>query len=1486
MPSALDIDALVGRKKSALPRELPRLPLDVADQDVPRIPIPPEELARITQAKSDRAVLDRVSANARSGAWDVAVLEPLVQLGNNLAKENRELKAKVTVLEIELECKLNLSTDTRHELITIYEVHPDQAGRPTKDQFEELRVELETAKSDLQKRSNELEEKQEELDRRLSEEAVRELDVQRADAIFERDQHRETLRQLPTVEEFSEIQKKIKTLEEDAELRDLRLKDVQSNLDKTKSELENRPSEETVTNLREELEAVKAALKTRGEELDKTKVELAARTTEEAVSDLRGKVETTAQALQAREVELATARSDNKTHLEDIKNFNTQCDTLRANLETARAEVKGRDAQITTLESNHNDTAKTLKDTDEKLHKCEGELGDITAQLAARHTPEAVESLQAELDAAKADITARDGELDKTKAELAARTTEEAVNDLRGKMAEMKDRAEALQKQLSERLSPQDVANKDKELRDLQQKLDDALERPTTALHKSVEDRLVAATQRREKLDTDLAAKTQACEALQLDLNKLRLTLDDRPTHDALTSAQQTSEHWKALYEGIVNKSPPPAVGHSTLEEAKLQSEAISLRQKVTQQQASLDTAQADRVRLEESIATMNIERQQEATRLRADVTTADALAKTTATELVEYKEQATANARKLEEGAEVLRGDKEKLKDQLQDAEKNITQLQTLSRNTKEKLQAAENEATTHKFDLDDARRRKDTLETLLKKANNAADLAADEYATTAERAQQETQKLQTTSRELRDELRAAHEATATVESKLEDAKRDVGLRENDLEQEKSKTEFERSMRDKETKRAGDLAKKVIEEQYKCERIEESRAEFERKFKKAEDTAKTSNTRANDLDMDLHRVNHRVDALTRDKSRLEQDKKSAEDSLKNKDVIIEASEKKLNSAREDVDKAKVRHSELENEIRTANTNLATVTSDLDIARTNLGTAQTELEAAKQHTQSLEEEVRKTKEQCDAEVTVLQKKVETLSHDLGEKVKMVKDTADQLDAISALRLSAEETIESLEASAEVANSESRDVKTQLETEVQRAAVLQQDVDRLSRELEAARTNLTTLGTESGETETRHASTTATLQQNVDRLSSELHEKAQAVTQANTRIQSLTLDVESLTLKVESANTTARRLEARRYGLQCELNDTSEQSEATIAWQMAGTRALESERDTLRIERDQLQLAWYHSDSMVETLQVSEQEQRNEVNNLQQLLSDVQEEKRLSDAKVASLDGELGQEVEKSYRLENERDIQATELAQALEGKRASDTTAASLQANLNTLEEKLKELQADHDALEASQQGVADEATGADTTIENLTEDVDNLEQARAHLLQFMYTALARPGTTIEEFVGERAIIVERTKYHLKVLEYAWEKTERMRIAVSNQLVEEQADVGRLLAAAEQRGEARQEYMVIAATLREQLTAADDLLTGRDNHIATLTADVAARNARIEALSSAQQTALEEHLRVAVDLEKLKISHSALKRFVEEIIRDEDPDAS
>jgi chromosome segregation ATPase len=236
--------------------------------------------------------------------------------------------------------------------------------------------------------------------------------------------------------------------------------------------------------------------------------------------------------------------------------------------------------------------------------------------------------------------------------------------------------------------------------------------------------------------------------------------------------------------------------------------------------------------------------------------------------------------------------------------------------------------------------------------------------------------------------------------------------------------------------------------------------------------------------------------------------------------------------------------------------------------------------------------------------------------------------------------------------------------------------------------------------------------------------------------------------------------------------------------------------------------------------------------------------------------------------------------QLNELAiQAHDDKRASKATAASLQDSLDKQTETSRRLRAENEELKASQLETIKE-------LEETSVDAANLEQARADLLQFMYTALARPGTTTEQFLDDRASIVERTKQHLVVLEYAWDKTERMHKAVSNQLVEEQADVGRLLAAAKQRGEARQEYMGIAATLREQLTTADDLLTGRDNHIATITADVAARNARIEALSSAQQTALEEHLRVAVDLEKLKISHSALKRFVEEIIRDEDPDAS
>jgi chromosome segregation ATPase len=216
---------------------------------------------------------------------------------------------------------------------------------------------------------------------------------------------------------------------------------------------------------------------------------------------------------------------------------------------------------------------------------------------------------------------------------------------------------------------------------------------------------------------------------------------------------------------------------------------------------------------------------------------------------------------------------------------------------------------------------------------------------------------------------------------------------------------------------------------------------------------------------------------------------------------------------------------------------------------------------------------------------------------------------------------------------------------------------------------------------------------------------------------------------------------------------------------------------------------------------------------------------------------------------------------------------------ASLQTSLGEQTETSRRLQAENEELKASQLETVKE-------LEETSVDVTNLEQARADLLQFMYSAIALPGTTTEQFMDDRASIVESTKEHLEVLEYAWDRTERMHTAVSNQLAEEQADVQRLLAGARQWSEAHREYMRVAAILRGQLTTAKDLLTGQDNHIATLTADVAARNARIEALLTAQQTALGEHLRVAVDLEKLKTSHSALKRFVEEIIRNEDTEAS
>jgi hypothetical protein len=195
LPSALEVAAYVDRTRAGLPGRLPLLPASVTSDAIPHTP--PEELARITKAQADRAVLDRVSATTRSGPWGAAVLAPLVQRGTNLAKENQELKARVTVLEIELECKLNPSTDTRHELIRIYEVHPEQARRPTREQFESLQAELETTKSGLEKRNNELVEKQAELDRRTPEEQVHDISVQLAAANVEIIQHQTTIEGLP-----------------------------------------------------------------------------------------------------------------------------------------------------------------------------------------------------------------------------------------------------------------------------------------------------------------------------------------------------------------------------------------------------------------------------------------------------------------------------------------------------------------------------------------------------------------------------------------------------------------------------------------------------------------------------------------------------------------------------------------------------------------------------------------------------------------------------------------------------------------------------------------------------------------------------------------------------------------------------------------------------------------------------------------------------------------------------------------------------------------------------------------------------------------------------------------------------------------------------------------------------------------------------------------------------------------------------------------
>jgi hypothetical protein len=222
-----------------------------------------------------------------------------------------------------------------------------------------------------------------------------------------------------------------------------------------------------------------------------------------------------------------------------------------------------------------------------------------------------------------------------------------------------------------------------------------------------------------------------------------------------------------------------------------------------------------------------------------------------------------------------------------------------------------------------------------------------------------------------------------------------------------------------------------------------------------------------------------------------------------------------------------------------------------------------------------------------------------------------------------------------------------------------------------------------------------------------------------------------------------------------------------------------------------------------------------------------------------------------------------------ELAiEAHDDKRASKATAASLETSLEEQTETSRRLQAENEELKASQL-----ETSADIT---------NLEQARADLLQFMYNAfLLVPGAAEAFLDDDKASIVELTKQRLELCEYARDKMDRARKIISNQLREAQANVEILVADTRLLSEAHENQARVAATLREQLTTANDLLTGRDNHITVLTADVAARNARIEALLTARQTALEEHLRVAVALEKLKINHSALKKFVEEIIRDE-----
>jgi hypothetical protein len=95
------LEALVSQYKAVSDEPLPYLPPTVTRDDVPRTP--PEDRARIMEARAERSELRRLHNNIVFSSWDqkVTLMEPLLELGAGLAQTNRGQSTRIEQLERE-----------------------------------------------------------------------------------------------------------------------------------------------------------------------------------------------------------------------------------------------------------------------------------------------------------------------------------------------------------------------------------------------------------------------------------------------------------------------------------------------------------------------------------------------------------------------------------------------------------------------------------------------------------------------------------------------------------------------------------------------------------------------------------------------------------------------------------------------------------------------------------------------------------------------------------------------------------------------------------------------------------------------------------------------------------------------------------------------------------------------------------------------------------------------------------------------------------------------------------------------------------------------------------------------------------------------------------------------------------------------------------------------------------------------------------------